>query len=70
MKLMRSGLGVAVLSLSALAAGYFGGKPLLERVEFARAEADVSPDAQGNCPRWRIFQRSSATSARSSSLRW
>ncbi|HEX4052919.1 MAG TPA: trypsin-like peptidase domain-containing protein [Tepidisphaeraceae bacterium] len=41
MKLMRSGLGVAVLSLSALAAGYFGGRPLLEHVEFARAEADV-----------------------------
>jgi serine protease Do len=41
MKLMRSGFSVAVLSLSALAAGYFGGRPLLERVEFARAEADV-----------------------------
>ncbi|MGD0768875.1 MAG: trypsin-like peptidase domain-containing protein [Tepidisphaeraceae bacterium] len=41
MKLMRSGFGVAVLSLSAIAAGYFGGRPILERVEFARAEADV-----------------------------
>jgi serine protease Do len=41
MKVMRSGFGVAVLSLSAIAAGYFGGRPLLERVEFSRAEADV-----------------------------
>jgi serine protease Do len=41
MKVFRSGLGVAVLSLSAIAAGYFGGRPLLEKVEFARAEADV-----------------------------
>src|SRR5580692_11743277 len=41
MKVMRSGFGAAVLSLSAIAAGYFGGRPLLERVEFAKAEADV-----------------------------
>ena len=41
MKLMRSGFGVALLSLSAIAAGYFGGRPLLERMEFSRAEADV-----------------------------
>ena len=41
MKLMRSGFGVAVLSLLAIVAGYFGGRPILERVEFARAEADV-----------------------------
>jgi serine protease Do len=42
MKLMRSGLGVAVLSLAALGAGYFGGRPLLERVEFDRARADIA----------------------------
>jgi serine protease Do len=41
MKVLRSGFGVAALSLSAIAAGYFGGRPLLEKVEFARAEADV-----------------------------
>src|SRR5208282_1746119 len=41
MKLMRSGFGVAVVSLLAIAAGYFGGRPILERVEFARAQADV-----------------------------
>jgi S1-C subfamily serine protease len=46
MKVMRSGFGVAVLSLSAIAAGYFGGRPLLERVEFARAEADVQATRQ------------------------
>jgi serine protease Do len=46
MKVMRSGLGVAVLSLSAIAAGYFGGRPLLERMEFSRAEADVQSTRQ------------------------
>jgi serine protease Do len=46
MKLMRSGFGVAVLSLSAIAAGYFGGRPLLERMEFSRAEADVAVNRQ------------------------
>src|SRR3984957_18612375 len=46
MKLMRSGFGVAVISLSALAAGYLGGRPLLERIEFARAEADVNNTRQ------------------------
>jgi serine protease Do len=46
MKLMRSGFGVAMLSLSALAAGYYGGRPLLEHVEFARAEADVDSTRQ------------------------
>ncbi len=46
MKLMQSGLGVAMLSLSALAAGYYGGRPLLEHVEFARAEADVDATRQ------------------------
>jgi serine protease Do len=46
MKLMQSGLGVAVLSLSALAAGYYGGRPLLEHVEFARAEANVQSTRQ------------------------
>ncbi len=46
MRLMRSGLGVAVLSLSALTAGYYVGRPLLEHVEFARAEADVDATRQ------------------------
>src|SRR3984957_11583860 len=46
MKLMRSGFGVAVISLSALAAGYLGGRPLLERMQFARAEADVQATRQ------------------------
>src|SRR5271156_5875526 len=46
MKLMRSGLGVAVLSMSAVAAGYFGGRPLLEKMEFSRAEADVQATRQ------------------------
>ncbi|HEY1922218.1 MAG TPA: Do family serine endopeptidase [Tepidisphaeraceae bacterium] len=46
MKLMRSGFGVAVLSLSALTAGYYVGRPLLEHVEFARAEADVDATRQ------------------------
>jgi serine protease Do len=41
MKLFRSGFGVSMLSLAALTAGYFGGRPLLEQVEFARAAADV-----------------------------
>ena len=41
MKLFRSGFGASVLSLAAIAAGYFGGRPLLERVQFDRAEADV-----------------------------
>jgi serine protease Do len=39
-------MGVAVVSLSAVAAGYFGGRPLLEHVEFARAEADVQANRQ------------------------
>jgi serine protease Do len=46
MKLMRSRLGVTVLSLSALAAGYIGGRPLLERIEFSRALADVQATRQ------------------------
>ncbi len=46
MKVMRSGFGVAVLSLSAIAAGYFGGRPLLERMEFSRAEAEVQSTRQ------------------------
>jgi serine protease Do len=46
MKLMRSGFGVSILSLSAIAAGYFGGRPLLERMEFSRAEADVQSTRQ------------------------
>lgn len=37
---------VATLCAGALAAGYFGGRPLLERVEFARAEADVQVTRQ------------------------
>jgi serine protease Do len=46
MKLMRSGVGVAILSLSAIAGGYFGGRPLLERMQFARAEAEVQNTRQ------------------------
>jgi len=46
MKLFRSGFGVSVLSLAAIAAGYFGGRPLLERVQFDRAEADVQATRQ------------------------
>jgi serine protease Do len=46
MKVFRSGFGVAVLSLSAVAAGYFGGRPLLERIEFSRAQADVEATRQ------------------------
>jgi len=46
MKPMRSGFAVAVLSLSAIAAGYFGGRPLLEKMEFSRAEADVQSTRQ------------------------
>ena len=46
MKLFRSGFGVSVLSLAAIAAGYFGGRPLLERVQFDRAEADVQSTRQ------------------------
>src|SRR5271155_5813230 len=46
MKLMRSGFAVSILSLSAIAGGYFGGRPLLERMEFSRAEADVQSTRQ------------------------
>ena len=46
MKLMRSGFAMTVLCLSALAAGYFGGRPILERMEFTRAEADVQSARQ------------------------
>jgi len=46
MKMMRSGLGVAVLSMAAVAGGYFGGRPLLEKIEFSRAEADVQNTRQ------------------------
>ena len=63
MKLMQSGLGVAMLSLSALAAGYYGGRPLLEHVEFARAKR-MWMRRGSNCPRWKTFQRCSATWAR------
>ncbi len=42
----RSRLPVAVLAIIALVGGYFGGKPLLERFEFARAEADVQATRQ------------------------
>jgi serine protease Do len=37
---------VAALSVAAIAAGYFGGKPLLDRVEFAQAEAQVQASRQ------------------------
>jgi serine protease Do len=37
---------VAIMCLAALAAGYFGGRPLLERVEFARAESAVESSRQ------------------------
>lgn len=46
---MKSGnirMSVAALCAGAIAAGYFGGRPLLERVEFARAEADVQVTRQ------------------------
>jgi serine protease Do len=46
MKVMRSGFGVAVLSLSAIAAGYFGGRPLLEEMQFSRVQADVQSTRQ------------------------
>ena len=46
MKPARSGFGVSVLCLAAIAAGYFGGRPLLERVEFARAESNVQSTKQ------------------------
>jgi serine protease Do len=46
MRTWHSGFGVAVLSMGAIAAGYFGGKPLLDRVEFAQAEAQVQASRQ------------------------
>jgi serine protease Do len=46
MKPFRSSLSVAVLSVGAIAAGYFGGRPLLERYEFARAESQVNDTRQ------------------------
>jgi serine protease Do len=46
MKQARSGFGVSILCLAAIAAGYFGGRPLLERAEFARAESNVQSTRQ------------------------
>jgi len=46
MNLWRSRTIVAVLSIAALAAGYFGGRPLLEKVQFARAAEDVEATRQ------------------------
>ncbi len=46
MKSIRSGLGVTTLSLAALAAGYFGARPILDRVEFAAAESRVQDTRQ------------------------
>ncbi|MDP9172774.1 MAG: trypsin-like peptidase domain-containing protein [Planctomycetota bacterium] len=46
MKSMRSRLSVAVLCAAAVAAGYLGGRPLLQQVEFARASADVQATRQ------------------------
>ncbi|MGA2584482.1 MAG: trypsin-like peptidase domain-containing protein [Tepidisphaeraceae bacterium] len=46
MKSFRSGLGVSMLSIAAIAAGYFGGRPLLDHMEFARAENTVEANRQ------------------------
>jgi len=46
MTVLRSRFPVSVACLAALAAGYFGGRPLLERYEFARADADVQATRQ------------------------
>jgi serine protease Do len=43
---MRSRVVVGLFALGALSAGYYGGRPLLERVEFAHAEADVDATRQ------------------------
>jgi serine protease Do len=43
---LRSRMVVGLFALMAMAAGYFGGRPLLERVQFARAEADVQATRQ------------------------
>jgi serine protease Do len=46
MRSFRSGLGVSVLSMAAIAAGYFGGRPLLDHMDFARAENTVEANRQ------------------------
>ncbi|MGA3065633.1 MAG: trypsin-like peptidase domain-containing protein [Tepidisphaeraceae bacterium] len=43
---MRSRFLVVLFAFGAMAAGYFGGRPLLERVEFARAEESVQSTRQ------------------------
>lgn len=46
MKIWRSRFGVATLACAAIALGFFGGRPLLQNIEFARAENEVQVTRQ------------------------